>query len=382
MPRNETILNVFVASPSDVNDERKALDSIVQELNKTWSKNLNLRLDLLKWETDIHPSFGDYSQNVINEQIDDDYDIFIAIFWSRIGTKTPKAESGTLEEFERAYARYKSDKPTEIMIYFKDQAIPPSRMDPLQLQNIHNLKTSLGEKGGLYWTFETTEEFTSLLRVHLSKVAQKWSRDFKNPASIKTSNKIEPIEESTEEEYGLLDYQEIFEHQMANVISSFEAISQATEIVAAQFTKRTEEINEITKANKSADPKTARKIIKLSSEDMDRYSEILELQIFIASKARAEAFDALSKSISIHITDLNSDDPSPLAEAISSMQNAAIGSKHNLTKFKLAVENLPRMTIDLNKSKRRVSLSLNKILEEIDTTLQSSDEILKTLKTI
>ncbi|MDR7026463.1 DUF4062 domain-containing protein [Pseudomonas peli] len=150
MPRNETILNVFVASPSDVNDERKALDSIVQELNKTWSKNLNLRLDLLKWETDIHPSFGDYSQNVINEQIDDDYDIFIAIFWSRIGTKTPKAESGTLEEFERAYARYKSDKPTEIMIYFKDQAIPPSRMDPLQLQNIHNLKTSLGEKGGLY----------------------------------------------------------------------------------------------------------------------------------------------------------------------------------------------------------------------------------------
>ncbi|MDR7026464.1 hypothetical protein [Pseudomonas peli] len=169
---------------------------------------------------------------------------------------------------------------------------------------------------------------------------------------------------------------------MANVISSFEAISQATEIVAAQFTKRTEEINEITKANKSADPKTARKIIKLSSEDMDRYSEILELQIFIASKARAEAFDALSKSISIHITDLNSDDPSPLAEAISSMQNAAIGSKHNLTKFKLAVENLPRMTIDLNKSKRRVSLSLNKILEEIDTTLQSSDEILKTLKTI
>ncbi|WP_282876465.1 hypothetical protein [Pseudomonas peli] len=382
MPRNETILNVFVASPSDVNDERKALDSIVQELNKTWSKNLNLRLDLLKWETDIHPSFGDYSQNVINEQIDDDYDIFIAIFWSRIGTKTPKAESGTLEEFERAYARYKSDKPTEIMIYFKDQAIPPSRMDPLQLQNIHNLKTSLGEKGGLYWTFETTEEFTSLLRVHLSKVAQKWSRDFKNPGSIKTSNKIEPIEESTEEEYGLLDYQEIFEHQMANVISSFEAISQATEIVAAQLTKRTEEINEITKANKSADPKTARKIIKLSSEDMDRYSEILELQIFIASKARAEAFDALSKSISIHITDLNSDDPSPLAEAISSMQNAAIGSKHNLTKFKLAVENLPRMTIDLNKSKRRVSLSLNKILEEIDTTLQSSDEILKTLKTI
>ncbi|MER0041103.1 hypothetical protein [Pseudomonas sp. MGal98] len=103
MPRNETILNVFIASPSDVSDERKILDSVINELNKTWSKSLKLRLEPIKWETDAYPNFGPYSQDVINNQIDDDYDIFIAIFWSKIGTKTPAAQSGTIEEFERAY---------------------------------------------------------------------------------------------------------------------------------------------------------------------------------------------------------------------------------------------------------------------------------------
>lgn len=106
MPRNETVIGVFVASPSDVSEERKALESVVHELNKTWSKNLNLRLDLIKWETDIYPGFGEYSQDVINEQVNDEYDVFVAIFWGRSGTPTKIAESGTIEEFNRAYNKY------------------------------------------------------------------------------------------------------------------------------------------------------------------------------------------------------------------------------------------------------------------------------------
>lgn len=85
MPRSETIIGTFVASPSDVEEERTALESVVVELNKTWSKSLNLRLDLIKWETDVYPGFGQYPQDVINTQIGDEYDIFIAIFWGKIG---------------------------------------------------------------------------------------------------------------------------------------------------------------------------------------------------------------------------------------------------------------------------------------------------------
>lgn len=176
VPRNETVLSVFVASPSDVSEERKALESIAYELNKTWSNNLNLRLELIKWETDSFPGFGDYSQDVINKQINDEYDVFIAIFWSKIGSPTKVSESGTLEELERAYNKYQKDAHSiDLMVYFKDQAIPPSKIDSEQLKKIQELKLKLGTQGALYWTFESIENFESLLRVHLSKIAQKWS---------------------------------------------------------------------------------------------------------------------------------------------------------------------------------------------------------------
>ncbi|MCE7568153.1 hypothetical protein LZS85_18645 [Aliivibrio fischeri] len=121
-----TIISVFVASPGDVSDERNALESVVNELNRTWSRTLNLRLELVKWESDVYPNFGAYSQDVINKQINDNYDVFIAMFWSKVGSPTDVADSGTIEEFNRAYQKYTDDpNSVDIMVYFKDQAILP-----------------------------------------------------------------------------------------------------------------------------------------------------------------------------------------------------------------------------------------------------------------
>lgn len=386
MPRNETVLNVFIASPSDVSDERKVLDSVILELNKTWSKSLKLRLEPIKWETDTYPNFGAYSQDVINTQIEDEYDIFIAIFWSKIGTKTQVADSGTIEEFQRAYKKYRNGDNIDIMIYFKDQPIPPSKMDIQQLININTLKSDLGEKGGLYWTFETTEEFSSLARVHLTRLAQKWSRDLphdpyikaKEPSQIK---QIKPEDES--DEYGILDYQEFFESSMSTVTESFESIASATIRIGEQFEQRTAEIDQFNLISDSSNRSGARKLLKKSSHDLDSFAEILEQKLSIASKARSEAFEALSKTIAIQVSDLDThDDPSTLMEAICNMRSSASDSQFNILAFKKAIDALPRLTIELNKSKRRASNALNSMLEEIETTLQSADEVLKTLTSL
>jgi hypothetical protein len=105
MPTDVTLLKVFIASPGDVAEERGMAESVVQELNRTLCKALCLRLELLRWETDTFPGLGSDSQAVINEQIAEDFDIFVGILWSRFGTPTPRAESGTEEEFNRAVAR-------------------------------------------------------------------------------------------------------------------------------------------------------------------------------------------------------------------------------------------------------------------------------------
>lgn len=88
MPRQEQVFSVFVASPSDVGEEREKLEEVIRELNLTWSRELGIRLDLIRWETHAYPGMGADAQDVINEQIPNDYDLFIGIMWCRYGTKT------------------------------------------------------------------------------------------------------------------------------------------------------------------------------------------------------------------------------------------------------------------------------------------------------
>ena len=94
MSRTESVLAIFLASPSDVMDERNLFQEIVAEWNQTWARNLGLRLELLRWEQDAYPGAGTDSQDVINHQIPEDYDLFIGLMWSRFGTPTARAGSG------------------------------------------------------------------------------------------------------------------------------------------------------------------------------------------------------------------------------------------------------------------------------------------------
>ncbi len=73
MARQEHVLSVFVASPGDVEAKRCKLEDVIRELNVTWSRELDVRLDLVRWETHAYPGMGTDAQDVINAQIPDDY---------------------------------------------------------------------------------------------------------------------------------------------------------------------------------------------------------------------------------------------------------------------------------------------------------------------
>ena len=115
--------------------EREALESLIYEMYQTWGRALGIMFELVRWETHVTPAFGSDPQAVINSQIGDNYDVFIGILWARFGTPTPRAASGTMEEFERAYARVQAGANNpEIMFYFKEAAVPISKIDPEQLK--------------------------------------------------------------------------------------------------------------------------------------------------------------------------------------------------------------------------------------------------------
>jgi hypothetical protein len=171
-PDTRTVVRTFLASPGDVRVERDIAFRIVGELNTIWSKFLGLSLELVRWETHAYPGVGEDAQSVINEQIEDDYDLFIGIMWTRFGTPTQRAGSGTEEEYNRAYQRYKADPDgVRIMFYFKSAPLTETT-DGEQIESVSRFRTQVGAQGVLYWTFTDENEFSDLLRLHLSRQMQ------------------------------------------------------------------------------------------------------------------------------------------------------------------------------------------------------------------
>ncbi len=174
MASQEIILKVFVSSPGDVQDERVAIAEIVEEINRAWASFLGIRLEGIRWETHCRPGIGTDSQQVINEQIPKDYDIYLGILWKRFGTPTERFGSGTDEEFEDACQRNrKNPKEVSIMFYFKDVPVAPSEIEPDQLRKVNGFREKLKAKGVLFWRFDSIGEFRQLIRLHLSAELQK-----------------------------------------------------------------------------------------------------------------------------------------------------------------------------------------------------------------
>jgi hypothetical protein len=113
-------LSIFLASPSDVRQERALVREVIDEVNRTVAKDKGVVLDLSSSERAI-PGYGKDGQTIINEQLGDmkQYDLFVGIMWNRIGTPTPRDISGTAEEFARAVNALKRRKKPQIWFYFR-----------------------------------------------------------------------------------------------------------------------------------------------------------------------------------------------------------------------------------------------------------------------
>jgi hypothetical protein len=121
MPREVMEFRVIVASPSDVFDTRRAVFDGIHELNRTFEAQ-KISIRGLGWEEYVTPGIGSDPQNVINNQLLREYDILIAIFGTKLGTPTPNALSGTVEEIEHAIANTESPLGQyRVQVYFLDK---------------------------------------------------------------------------------------------------------------------------------------------------------------------------------------------------------------------------------------------------------------------
>lgn len=181
MVKQAKVIRLFVASPGDLDKERKRLCSIVEQINSSSITNNGYLLELKKWETHTYPAAG-RPQKKILEQIGG-YDIFIGIMWKRFGSPTGKADSGTEEEFRDALNRFKNADVKHIAFYFCERKIPLPRNDDeiTQLRNVLNFRKELEKERYIYFkTYKTIDEFDREARNLIERLTSKFTVSAKN----------------------------------------------------------------------------------------------------------------------------------------------------------------------------------------------------------
>lgn len=161
------VYNVMLASPSDVNDERQIARDIIHDWNNIHAKTRKIVLLPISWEYNVAPSMGDRPQAIINEKILKHADILVGIFWTRIGTPTGKAVSGSVEEIEE---HIKSGRPA--MLYFSNQPVLPDSIEPEQYASVKNLKRKY-QSNGITNDFGSIDDFRTKFQrqiaIHLNE---------------------------------------------------------------------------------------------------------------------------------------------------------------------------------------------------------------------
>ena len=177
------IIKVLIASPSDVDPERKIAEAVVRKWNTNNGDERQIWLEPVLWESHTAPDSNDRVQGIINRQIVDKCDFTIGIFWTRCGTDTGVAPGGAIEEVERMMGMGK-----HVMLYFSDVPVPPSKFDHNQASKLSEFKTKIKSRI-LPHSYSDRKDFRTDFSDHLQQQIPRW---FGDPATQPTDTAPKP----------------------------------------------------------------------------------------------------------------------------------------------------------------------------------------------
>jgi hypothetical protein len=165
-------LPVFIASPSDVVDERKVIAEEVRELAVTAGKH-GLLLRPICWELDARPTMQ-RAQASINELLKT-AELVVVVLWSTLGSESaPGAEdSGTLEELLRATEQVLHGASDDVLVYFRESPVPAEAAESYARVQAFRNKLELSRRV-FFWRYNTPEELRGEFANHLRLWLERW----------------------------------------------------------------------------------------------------------------------------------------------------------------------------------------------------------------
>jgi len=165
-----TVINVMIATPSDVATERQIVRDVLNEWNVVYSHDRRAVLLPIGWDTHSAPEMGDRPQGIINKRILEDADLLVAVFWTRLGSPTGRAASGTVEEIQEHVG---AGKPA--MIYFSSAPVRPESVEDAQYRALRDFRGKI-EPLGLVESYESMTEFRAKFSRQLAlTVIRQWN---------------------------------------------------------------------------------------------------------------------------------------------------------------------------------------------------------------
>ncbi|NAS32024.1 hypothetical protein GTQ40_13645 [Flavobacteriaceae bacterium R38] len=383
-------IKLFVSCPGDIVDELNSIRLVIDDINKTIGEQNSYVLKLLNWKTDTYTQIGSDPQEVINNQIESQYDILIGLIWLRLGTPTKRDKSGTVEEINRAL----NNKEKEQLIYFKTTTpIDITKINPEELTKINQFKKELGDKGVLYHEFSSTTKFESLFRIQLIKLIYDKLSNVDNSKKNQNSNLPEIIEDKFSHITSLIAEVENFDEKSIEldifnsieeaeshlnlVTTSLNSMSESMNDWTIKMENRTKEMNAINNIKdqrlKIAKQKT---IINLLAIELSDFKNRIKNELPIFSENFRKVGSSYSKVILI-AKNFNSEEVNGIQESAKSLLDNSENSLKSLAVLLKTIMELPPLNFKFNRAKRETEITIKNLTFEMMEGIKLLNEALK-----
>lgn len=303
------------------------------------------------------------------------------MMWSRFGTPTGRAGSGTEEEFDRALERHRtSEGNVGLLFYFKEAPVAPSKLDPQQLQKVQSFKKRVQDTGLLTWDFADPDQFEKLVSLHLTKHVQAWKRTVDLPAatsvqdgegtaasgsSVVVSAELASAEGDEHDDAGYFDLLEAFAEKSSEIESIALRLTEAQQRLTDRTVQGKEEIDRLQSDPSNASVKKIRAAIAPVAEEMLKYSACVDLEVPRLHAAFDSSMSALTKLVAVS-AELYPQQLTDIKTGITSVLHQLALAREQTAGFRDATAALPKMTKELNVAKRTQVKSLSFLVAEFE----------------
>ena len=374
MPSPNIKIKLFLSCPGGLNAEKEAVREVCTTTNRERGSREGFHLEIIEWRTNVRPSAGGEPQQLINEQIGDDYDIFVGILGHRFGTATQSYGSGTEEEFELAVQQHKAGNSRPIMLYFKDPKQCDGAIEATQLMKVQEFKSRIEKENyNLYWDFATTEEFRMDMFQHLSGAISEvlagynertlkqasLGSDQPNPTPLNQTNplaNLTAILELDESEEGFIELVDAAVEELESMNLETNKLSDAVARMGSRIEKITADMELLLDLPESKRPKEAKKLIGRLNAELSSYVQTAAQLLPPMHRHGTASVDSIQKAVALINTHtlISDEDREGFIVSTDQMIAAFTSTKEPLLQFNRSLDEWPPLTRESNRVKRQV----------------------------